>query len=263
MKAWKKAGFKELDLSSLPNEVLPEAGFELPVSWGMVAKNLVDLGVIDLPKFEKVVKLDEAQRKILTQGSDEKIKINSQNSQFVVDVLWALGLGQKSLAYTEGPMGKEYKKDAANFSSTGGWNLSNGNTMGHYNAHELIGLSEAEQKKVAEIAKNVYRPCCGNSTWFPDCNHGMAALAAIELMVKAGVPESEIYKSVLKLNSFWFGNTYLVIATHFERQGIAWKDVDAKEVLGQKYSSSQGAADITKKVGDLPFQKSGGGGCGA
>ena len=38
-------------------------------------------------------------------------------------------------------------------------------------------------KIVEEIAGNIYRPCCGNSTAFPDCNHGMAMLGLIELMV--------------------------------------------------------------------------------
>ena len=30
-----------------------------------------------------------------------------------------------------------------------------------------------------KIAKGIYRPCCNNSTYFPDCNHGMAMLGLL------------------------------------------------------------------------------------
>ncbi len=202
--AWKKAGQTVMDLQSLTDEVLPKNGATLSVSWGDIWPKLVAAGVIDLAKFKETVKPTPDQEKILTEGSDEKITITAENSQFIVDALWALGLAQKSTVYTDGPMGKEYKKEAGNFSSTGGWTLARGNATDYLGQLDVIPLTDAQQKKVAEIAKNVYRPCCGNSTWFPDCNHGMAALAAIELMVYAGMEEKQIYKEVLALNSFFF-----------------------------------------------------------
>ena len=83
-------------------------------------------------------------------------------------------------------------------------------------------------------------------------------------MVAAGIPENEIYRHVLALNSFWFADTYLYIATSFARKGIPWRDVDAKIVLGVEYSSAQGASEIAKKVGPLPYKpEQKGGGCGA
>ena len=124
-------------------------------------------------------------------------------------------------------------------------------------------MTPEQQKRVEEIAKNIFRPCCGNSTWFPDCNHGMAALAAIEMMVAKNLPDDEIYKNVLKLNSFWFPSNYLTAATYFARQGVSWDKVSAKEVLGAEYSSGQGAAEVFKKVGPLPYDLKGvGGSCG-
>lgn len=244
-------------------QVLPEAGFEIPVSWGNYGPKLIELGVIDEKKFAEAVSLTDEQKEILTKGSKAKIKIDSTNGQFVVDLLWALGLAQKSIVYEEGPLGKEYKNEQGNFASTGGWTLAKGDAVAHLGKYELIPLTAEQQAKVGEIAKNVYRPCCGNPTWFPDCNHGMAALAAIELMVSAGIPEEQIYKEVLKLNSFWFPDTYLTTAVYFDRQGTSWDEVDAKEVLGQKFSSGQGAADIAKKVGPLPGSENVGGSCGA
>lgn len=263
MDAWRDKGYSLLDLSSLPAEVLPDEGFDLPVSWGHIGPRLVELGVIDLNKFGKTVNPTLDQEQILTQETQEPIKINAQNSQFVVDVLWALGLAQKSLIYEQGPMGMEYKDQAGNFAATGGWTLARGDAMDHYNKHDLIPLTEEQQKKVMEIAQNVYRPCCGNHTAFPDCNHGMAALAAIELMVAKGLSDEEIYKNVLSLNSFWFPGNYLTTATFFARQGTSWDKVDAKLVLGADYSSSKGAAEISQKVGPLPYEGFQGGSCGA
>ncbi len=264
MDAWTKTGGKVLDLSLLEQEVFPESGITLPVSWGDIGPKLIALGVIDETKFRKAVKLTADQEEILTKGTDRKISIDRSNGQFVVDMLWALGLAQKSVVYETGPMGKEYKKDAGNFASTGGWSLARGDAMQYLSRFDLIALTQEQQQRVGEIAQNVYRPCCGNSTWFPDCNHGMAALAAIELMVAAELDEKEIYRNLLALNTYWFSDTYVTIATHFARSGISWNDVDAKMILGKEYSSAKGAQAIAKKVGPLPYKpQQQGGGCGA
>ena len=263
MTAWKKAGESLLDLSKLEDQVIPQGGVEMPVVWGDLGPRLVSLGVIDLPKFKQAVNLTPEQEQILTKGSDAKIKIDRTNVQFIVDTLWALGLAQKSLVYDQGPMGTTSKKDAANFASTGGWTLANGSAMDYYNGSDMIPLTLDQQKRVAEISQNVYRPCCGNSTYFPDCNHGMAALAMIELMVSKNLDDNTIYKNLLAFNSYWFADTYLETATYFARQGVSWKDVDAKRVMGAEFSSGQGASDTAKKVGPLPWRTQSGGSCGA
>lgn len=262
MDAWQKTGGAIADLRTLEADVLPAEGIELPVSWGGLGPKLIKLGVIDEAKFRQAVKLTPQQEEILMKGSDTKIRIDATNSQFVVDMLWALGLAQKSAVYDEGPMGKEYKNEVGNFASTGGWTLARGNALSYLNRHDLIPLTAEQQQKVAEISKNVYRPCCGNSTWFPDCNHGMAALAIIELLVSANVDDATIYRNVLGFNSFWFPDSYLTVATYFARQGTPWRDVDPKLVLGAEYSSGSGAGTIAKKVGPLPYRPATGGSCG-
>ena len=263
MEAWKKAGGKLLDLSKLEDQVVPAGGAALPVSWAELGPKLVSLGIIDLTKFKQAVNPAPEQEQILTKGSDDSIKIDKTNVQFIVDVLWALGLAQKSVVYDQGPMGTTQKANAANFASTGGWTLAAGSAMDYYNRFDLIPLTPDQQKRVAEISQNVYRPCCGNSTYFPDCNHGMAALAIIELMVSKNLDDAAIYKYLLAFNSYWFPDTYMKTAVYFARLGIAWKDVDAKRVMGAEFSSGQGAADIAKKIGSLPWQPQTGGGCGA
>lgn len=263
MEAWQKQGGKIMDLSRLDAQVIPEKGAEMPVSWGNIVPKLVSLGVIDDAKFRQLVKMTPDQEEIYSKGTDKKIKIDRANVQFVVDMLWALGLAQKSLVYDEGPMGTQYKDQAGNFASTGGWSLASGSPMQYFNKYNLIPLTADQQKQVAEISKNVYRACCGNSTYFPDCNHGMAALAMIELMVSNNIDENTIYKTLLSFNSYWFPDTYITTATYFARQGVAWNNVDAKEIMGQAYSSGQGAADIAKKVGPLPWKTNSGSSCGA
>lgn len=263
MDAWKKTGKKLIDLSNLENEVLPQAGIELPIAWGDMGPKLIGSGVIDLAKFKTAVPLTPEQEEILTKGSDKNIRIDRTNAQFIVDVLWALGLSQKSIVYSEGPMGTEYKGTAGNFASTGGWTLASGNAMQYYNRYDFIPLTPDQQRKVSDISKNVFRPCCGNSTNFPDCNHGMAALAIIELMVSRNIDEQMIYRKLLGFNSFWFPDTYTTTAVYYARRGTAWNDVDAKEAIGEKFSSGQGAADIAKKVGPLPWKPVGKASCGA
>ena len=263
MNSWERHGGKRIDLSTLEKIVLPESGIELPIAWGTLGKQLVDAGIINLPEFRKAVPLTPEQEQLLTKGSDDYITINAQNSQFVVDVLWALGLAQKSTIYTDGPMGNEEKKEIGNFASTGGWNLGRELATNYINKYDFITLDASQHARVADIAHHVYRPCCNNSTWFPDCNHGMAALAVIELLVSQNVDDAMIYKKILGFNSFWFPDSYLTIASYFMRQGIAWDKVDAKEVLGFPYSSSTGASKIMQITGPLPFKTNFAGGCGA
>lgn len=263
METWRKAGERTFNVEELTKAVLPEEGFSLPIKWENLGPTLVSLGVIDLEKFKQTVQPTEEQLAILTNESGESIYINQDNSQFVVDVLWALGLAQKSKIYTEGPMGKEYKKDAGNFASTGGWTLAKGEATNYLNKYEIVNLSPEQQDQIFEITKNIYRPCCGNPTSFPDCNHGMAALGLVELMVAQNFSDEEIYRTVLGFNSFWFPQNYLTLAARYALLGISWDKVDAKEALSETYSSGQGAAEISQEIGSLPYLfATGGGGCG-
>lgn len=263
MDAWRRAGFDILDLSSLPDRVIPEAGIELPISLGDLGQKLVSFGVIDIEKMDRATGLTADQREMLLSYSDEQIRITRENSHFIVNLLWALGLSQKSEVYEEGPMGQEYRGNVGNFASTGGWTLGRSDALAYLNKYDFLALTLDQQERVSEIAKNIYRPCCGNNTWFPDCNHGMAALGAVELMVFAGLSDETIYENILTLNSYWFSSTYINIATYFERQGVNWSQVDAKEVLSSRFSSLSGAQDIMNKVGELPYDLLTGGSCGA
>ena len=163
-------------------------------------------------------------------------------------------------------MGTQYKDKVDSFASTAGWTL--GKTEGGklFNSLSIISLTPDQENLVKEIAESIYRPCCGNHTGFPDCNHGAAMLGFIELAASQGMSKDEIYKKALVLNSYWFPQNYAEIATYFKAQkGMAWKDVNPKEILGVSYSSGQGYAAINKELqaeGLLPKAQGGGGGCG-
>ena len=90
---------------------------------------------------------------------------------------------------------------ADKFASTGGWSLSKGNAMDHYSRHNFVVLTQAQAELVERVSKNIYRPCCNNSTYFPDCNHGMAMLGLLELMASQNISEGQMYKIALSVNS--------------------------------------------------------------
>ena len=132
--------------------------------------------------------------------------------------------------------------------------------MDHYSKHEFFSLTPEQQQLVEEISWNVYRPCCNNSTYFPDCNHGMAMLGLLELMASQGASEMDMYKAALVVNSYWFPETYINLARYFDSTGMSWDKVNPKEVLGTEYSSASGYHNILNKV--KPVERQSGGSCG-
>lgn len=251
--------------AQLQESVIPAAGVVLPITWGDLGARLVETGTIDPAKLEALYKerggFPAEYQKLIEKNANDKIVITSQNSGYLLNLLWALGLANKNpILEDKNEMMNPAYKGAGNFASTGGWTLAKGKAMDHYNMHSLIVLTADQQAIVDRISRNIYRPCCGNSTHFPDCNHGMAMLGLLELMASQGVSEQDMYKTALAVNSFWFPETYLTIATYMQQKGIAWKDVSPQEVLGQAYSSASGYANISAKVKRLPGSQ-GGGGC--
>lgn len=254
------------NLEILQEKVLPNNGYRFKINWGSLGKRMIDDGVIDKVKLAKALTgketLDANLNKYLDGSNQKEIELNQENAQFWVDVLWGFGLANKNPILENGPMAEE--GNTANFASTGGWTIGAKSPMDLYSKFSYITLSEAQQKEVEEIAGNIYRPCCGNSTAFPDCNHGMAALGLIELMVSQNKSKDEIYKTVLAFNSYWFPQTYLDIAYHFQKNGRDFGKVPAQELLSKTFSSAMGYAVVRKGVGNLPWPLlQGGGSCGA
>ena len=156
-----------------------------------------------------------------------------------------------------------------NLASTGGWNLGKSENGGdYYNKYEIIALAAEQDALVDKVAQNIFRPCCGNSTAFPDCNHGAAILGMLQLGASQGLSEDELFEEALKLNSFWFPDQYLKMALAFQYfEKTPWDEVDPRKALSQAYSSGSGFRNnvlgaLSNIPGALP-QQSGGGSCGA
>lgn len=252
-------------VKNVTQKVIPSSGYKTSLSWGDLGRRLVDAGAIDLTKYRQMYTSKSAGSDglvIFEEGSDEPIEINENNGRFLVNTLWALGLTNKSKVLDEGPM-KTGGTPADRFASTAGWTLGTKPAMELYSSQELIPLTDEQEESVKQIAENVFRPCCGNSTAFPDCNHGMAALGYIELAVANGLTEEQIYRDLLAFNSFWFPTTYVELGVFFSQQGTQWASVDAKLALSGEYSSAQGAQKVHQAVANVPGIKSQGGSCGA
>ncbi|KKU55881.1 hypothetical protein A3H89_02580 [Candidatus Amesbacteria bacterium RIFCSPLOWO2_02_FULL_48_11] len=249
-------------INQLKIQVLPPQGFTFDIAWGDLGQRLVKIGVIDRAKFDKLFAGQPDLVKKYLDGSDEtSITITADSAQFWVDLLWAAGLAQKSPVLDSGPM--QASGDPGRFASTGGWTLGKKDAMTYYSQSQLIPLTPDQHERVKSIAENIYRPCCGNSTAFPDCNHGMAALGLVELMVSQGASDDQIYRTILAFNSFWFPQTYLELGYHFSKSGTSWDRVDPKLALGKSFSSGPGYSAVKRQIGTVPgLNDAGGGGCG-
>jgi len=256
---------EEIARTELEEKVLPSEGVILPVRWGDLGAKLVGVGAIDAEKFKAIYDQRGAFtvefKNLLLGQNNDNLKITNDNAGYLLNLFWALGLANKNPILDSGEMMDKTYGGAGNFASTGGWTIAQGNPMSHYSRHKFFELTEGEQALVDKISRGIYRPCCDNSTHFPDCNHGMAMLGLLELMASQGVSEENMWKTALTVNSYWFPNEYLTIATYMKNKGVDWKNANPIEILGADYSSASGFAKIASQV-VRPQEQSGGGGCG-
>ncbi len=261
---------RQKEFSALQENVLPKNGYRSKIKLGDAMPKLVEAGVIDMEKFEKVYKnrggLTTEMRAMVTEPSETPITITADNANFLINLLWPLGIANKIPLLAESEAGKP--ENVNNLASTGGWVIGEKSNGGeYYNSSEIVQLTEEQEELVQKLASNMYRPCCGNSTAFPDCNHGAALLGLLELGASQGLSEKELYKEALKFNSFWFPDQYVKMATLFYyRDKKEWKDVDPALALSSDYSSGQGFyKNVTAPLARVPGfeqQTSGGGSCG-
>lgn len=257
---------------NLFDEVNPEGGFEVSAKYGNLGPKMVALGVIDQQKFIEIYEksnqpLTSEQKDILLKGSDKNIKITRDNSYFLLNFFWAVGLANKSKILEEGEMVKySGKQGAGSFASTGGWTLAKGNTMNYYSKSPLIPLTKDQELLVESVASNIFRPCCNNSTAFPDCNHGMALLGVLQLMASSGATEEQMYQAGKYFNAYWFPGNYYDLALYFKnKEGKSFQDIDPKTLLGKDYSSAsgwQGAKQWLAEKGLIQQPPKQAGGCG-
>lgn len=204
----------------------------------------------------------EAEKKMLAElivnGTIDPKKLPQVTE---LNLLWAYGLANKNQILENGPIMDTRYGGPTNMASVGGWTVTTGSVMNHYNKHALATLTPDQQSLVEKMAKGIYRPCCNNSTHFPDCNHGMAMLGLIEYMASQGAAEDQIWNVAMTANMIWFPDQYKTIAQYIKTKGIDSKTVTPQMLLGPEYSSSLGFAKIAAQVPQTQRQ-SGGSGCG-
>ena len=248
--------------------VIPVSGHKSKIVFKDIVLKLVQSGGIDRLKFEDIYATRGGAPKevaaLLRSPSDERIFINRENANAYLNVLWPLGLANYMKVNEASPVNG---KDLMNFASTGGWTLGKEENGGAYfNKFKIVPLTSEQETLVKRVAENTYRPCCGNSTFFQDCNHGSALLGLLELGASQGLTEDELFREALAFNSFWFPDTYIQTAVYFKAaKGIEWRDIDPKTVMGQDYSSGLGWYENVRKenerLGLVPEEK-GGASCG-
>lgn len=245
-------------------KVLPEKGFQSKIALGSSVVRLVQNGVIDRDKFLAIYQsrggLPDELKDILDKPSQKPILLTRKNANYYVNLMWPLGLANYMSSNKESPING---KSLFNFASTGGWDLGKEENGGAYfNKLNIVELAPEEEVLVTKIAQNTYRPCCNNSTFFQDCNHGSALLGLLELGASQGLSEEELYKEALAFNSFWFPHNYIQTALYFKAvENKDWDEVDPGLVIGKKYSSISGWYENVdseiKRLGLLPQDGSG------
>lgn len=258
-----EVGARQTTYERLLQQVAPQDGMTLAIPWGDMGTKLIASGAIDPVAFSAYHQLTEEQRAVLFSDTVSAITLTPQNIRFWINVLWALGLTQQSMVLDKGPMRQgEEQVPLDRYASTGGWTLGSRAATELYSSARLIDLTPEQDALIYRVAAQVFRPCCGNHTGFPDCNHGMAMLGLLELMAAQGASEEALYQAALIFNSYAFTDTYVTLAAYFAAQGISWDEVDPRQVLGARYSSAEGARRIAAAVGPIPGAPNRGGSCG-
>ena len=253
-----------LDETVLPS-VIP-VSVDLPITWGAIGQQLLETGVIDEDKLIQLYEarggLSDTLKQLLYSADTQAVVMTKDNAQDLLNLFWAFGVANQSPVLSEGPMTDEqYGGDPSRFAATGGWTLRRGDIMEHYNQYAWVPLTPEQQVRVETVAKGIYRPCCNNSTYFPDCNHGMAMLGLLELLAANDLSEDEMYDIALGVNAYWFPSTYETIAQFIDQNNLAWDDVPAQQILGAELSSASGFANVKSSLAAPAAAPQGGGGC--
>jgi hypothetical protein len=252
------------------SRVLPEKGFQSKIALKDSIVRLVEHGVIDRGKFFAIYGTNGPQpgelADVLSRPSSRGIPLTGSNATSYVNLLWPVGLANQMAANADSPLNGD---SLYNFASTGGWSLGREQNGGAYfNKLPIVKLTRNEEARVVRIAKSAYRPCCNNSTFFQDCNHGSALLGLLELGASQGLSDNELYREALAFNSHWFPDYYIRTALFFKVvKQTEWPDVDPRVVVGFDYSAGgpwqQNVAARLAAIPDLiPPAPGGGAGCG-
>ena len=221
--------------------VIPSSGYQSRIALKDCIVKLVRHGVISRNKYRALEKFNGPApgelSTVLKKPSNGAIRLTRENANHYVNLLWAAGLSNRLEANKKSPL---IGPDLPTFASTGGWNLGKAPEGSvYFNKFPIVGLTPETEGLAVSIAKTTYRPCCNNSTFFQDCNHGSALFAVLQLGAAQGLSEDELYREALAFNSFWFPDYYIRTALFFKVvRKTDWGEVDARAVMGVDFSAA-------------------------
>ncbi len=256
---------------ALLDQINPPQGVALPVTFGSLGPNLLAAGAIDLERFVQSYRqggrpLTDAQTAILTSGSRDPVLFNRENSHFLLNFFWAVGLVNDNPLLTQGALLAQGREQAGRFASTGGWTLGAKPAVELLASARLLTLTAEQQARLEEAAAAVYRPCCNNPTSFPDCNHGMAMLGLLELMASQNATLDEMFEAARYANAFWFPQQMLEVAIMIHiMQNVDFAQAGARLVVSREYFSAAGYQAVHRWLEAnnlLPTAPNSGGSCG-
>ncbi len=259
------------DMASMAAQINPKGGYKIPAIYGDIGPELIGAGAIDQAKFVKLYQdmgkpLSDEIMGILMKSSNSPVVINQDNQHFLLNLFWAFGLANLNRVLTDGPMMGNGKAKVVGFASTGGWTLAARPIIDLYAGFPIVTLTEEQQKRLEDVDKAVYRPCCNNPTHFPDCNHGMAMLGMLELMASQNASTDDMFKAAKYVNAYWFPQQTLEIAVALKAsKSLNFDQADSRQVVGQAMSSSSGVQSVHQWLaqnGLLPQAPQSGGSCG-
>jgi hypothetical protein len=255
-----------IDVAAIGQQVNPPEGYALPIKLGKIGPQLLAAGAIDYKRFLQIYQdagqpLTDQQQAILTKGSDQPLVIDRSNAYFLLNFFWAIGLTNKNKILTEGQMMKNGKDNVVNYASTAGWTIGAKLPVELYASTALISLTAEQQKRLEEVAHNVFRPCCNNPTDFPDCNHGMAMLGLLEVMAAQNATVDEMFKTAKYVNAYWYPQQTLELAIAFKAaRSQDFAQVDGRELTSVKYSSGSGFKTVHQWLANNGLLQQGPGG---
>jgi hypothetical protein len=260
-----------LDVMAMQSAINPQMGVNLDFTFGDIGPKLIEAGAIDQDAFVSLydqsgVSLTAEEVEILRNGSQQKITLTTENSRFLLNLFWALGLANHNPLLEKGPMIEYSNGSIEGFASTGGWTLATKPVKEIYSKSPILTLNTDQQALVQKVADMVYRPCCNNPTSFPDCNHGMAMLGLLELMASQNATEGQMLNAAKAVNAYWFQNQTLEQAIYFKVvQKTDYANIDAATILGAQVSSASGYQGVNQwlqQSGLLDQLNQGGSSCG-
>ncbi len=197
--------------------------------------------------------------RLFAAPSTEPITFSARTAPYLLNLLWPLGLATKTAFNDKSPLASV---QLPFFASTGGWRLGKSDKGDvYFNRVETMRLDAAQESLVLEAARRTFRPCCDNSAFFQDCNHGSAMLGLFELAAAQGATIEALYRTGVAANAHWYPREYIATASYFRAvEDRPWHRVPPEIVLSKRFSSASGWRE---NVGPhVRGNKAPGGGCG-